>query len=112
MSLTATSWRVGAAPPGIAYRQAAADVKRRLRARELAGAELILSPPPEVAGYLVFEVLRWIPYIGPEWLRRMNPRAARAGVNFAVPLGDLTPRQREWLVERVGMRATGNLVPA
>ncbi len=79
-------------------RRATASLRRLVRARELPVSALILDPPRELERHLTWEVLLWLPNLGPERLRLLNARALRRGhVNLAAPLGALTERQREWL---------------
>jgi hypothetical protein len=51
---------------------------------------------------MTWEVLLWAPGIGRTRLRALNVRAMRDGhVNLAAPLGALTLRQRQWLIDRL-----------
>ncbi len=83
-------------------RAATAQLKSRLRRRELTLAEVLAHPPTEAGDVLTFEVLLWAPQFGRQRLRALNPRAVRHGhVNLATPLADLTARQRQWLAGEV-----------
>ncbi len=56
-------------------RAATAQLKSRLRRRELTLAEVLAHPPTEAT----FEVLLWAPQFGRQRLRALNPRAVRHG---------------------------------
>ena len=86
-------------------RGAVADLKARLRRREVTVSELVLDPPEDLHGYLTFEVLLWAPQFGRDRLRLLNARAIRQGeLNLANELGALTPRQRRWLSTQLAGR--------
>ncbi len=85
-----------------ARRCAVAELKGRLRRRELSLSELVLDPPPAARSYLLFEVLLWAPGFGRDRLRQLNRRALRGcELNLASPLGALTARQRRWLADQL-----------
>jgi hypothetical protein len=86
-------------------RTAVAELKARLRRRELTVTDLVLDPPAELHGYLLFDVLQWAPRYGRPKLRALDARAIRLGrLNLACGLGALTPRQRRWLADQLGGR--------
>lgn len=83
-------------------RTTVAELKRRLRRRELELCELLLDPPADVRGYLLFEVLLWAPGFGRDRLRALNARAIHGcELNLANPVGALTARQRRWLADQL-----------
>ena len=83
-------------------RTAVAELKARLRRRELTVTDLVLDPPAELRGYLLFDVLQWAPRYGRPKLRALNARAIRLGqLNLACELGALTARQRRWLADQI-----------
>src|SRR5450755_4314887 len=83
-------------------RSATATLKTRLRHHDITLREILYDPPPELHRHMTWEVLLWAPGIGRMRLRALNVRAMRDGhVNLAAPLGALTHRQREWLVDRL-----------
>jgi hypothetical protein len=86
-------------------RTAVAELKARLRRRELTLTDLVLDSPAELHGYLLFDVLQWAPRYGRPKLRALNARAIRLGqLNLACELGALTARQRRWLATQLGGR--------
>ena len=86
-------------------RSAVADLRQRLRRRELTLTELVLDPPAELERYLVFDVLQWAPRYGRPKLRALNARAIRLGqLNLASEVGALTERQRRWLADQLAGR--------
>jgi hypothetical protein len=83
-------------------RSATAELKTRLRLREISLREILDDPPQELHRHMTWEVLLWAPGIGRMRLRALNVRAMRDGhVNLAAPLGALTARQRQWLADRL-----------
>jgi hypothetical protein len=86
-----------------ARRSAVAELKARVRRGELTITEVVLDPPGDLRGYLLFEVLLWAPRVGRDTVRRLNGRALRrCELNLANELGALTDRQRRWLAEQLG----------
>ncbi len=83
-------------------RSETAELKTRLRRREITLREILEDPPEELERAMTWEVLLWAPGIGRTRLRALNIRAVREGhVNLAAPLGALTARQRSWLADRL-----------
>jgi hypothetical protein len=83
-------------------RSATATLKTRLRLRDITLRDILDDPPPELHRHMTWEVLLWAPGIGRTRLRALNVRAMRDGhVNLAAPLGALTLRQRQWLIDRL-----------
>ena len=86
-------------------RVAVSELKGRVRRHELTITELVLNPPDDLHGYLLFEVLLWAPRFGRDRLRALNARAIRrCELNLASPVGALTPRQRRWLADQLAGR--------
>ena len=76
-------------------RTAMAQLKRQLR-------QLLEQPPHEIHAQMTLDVLSWAPGVGRVRLQALNFRGARTGeVNLARPLGDLTVRQRQWLIRQL-----------
>ena len=83
-------------------RTAVAELKARLRRRELTLTDLVLDPPDELHGYLLFDVLQRAPRYGRRSCGPLNARAIRLGqLNLACELGALTARQRRWLADQL-----------
>ena len=83
-------------------RTAMAQLKRQLRHRTLTLRQLLEQPPPEILAQMTLDVLSWAPGVGRVRLQALNFRGARTGeVNLARPLGDLTVRQRQWLIRQL-----------
>ncbi len=83
-------------------RSATAELKTRLRDREISLREILDDPPVDLHRHMTWEVLLWAPGIGRKRLRALNVCAMRDGhVNLAAPVGALTLRQRQWLADRL-----------
>jgi hypothetical protein len=83
-------------------RTAMAQLKRQLRHRTITLRQLLEQPPPEIHAQMTLDVLSWAPGVGRVRLQTLNFRGARTGeVNLARPLGDLTVRQRQWLIRQL-----------
>lgn len=78
-----------------------ARIRRLLKAGELCPLQVIRTPPAPLLTMAVLDLLDVLPRVHRRKTRRLNPIAAEANVNLLTPLGELTTRQREWLVEQV-----------
>lgn len=87
-----------------------AERKKDVRAGRLTAAQLIFDPPWYFQDARVFEVIEWMPGVGRHKVRRLNAVAMQGRDDFGRPkfvvnlfatLGELTPRQRAWLVAQL-----------
>lgn len=81
-------------------RQALKQYRRDVRSGDLDPRD-VLRNPGHVDIIAVHEFLDWVPGFGERRLRKLNMVAARSGVNLFTPLGELSPRQREWLIAAI-----------
>lgn len=93
---------------GVAQSRAVRAERARLRERVYAGdvafADVLLDPPECMKTIRVDMALHWLVgrhEEGRARVARLNLRAAAENVNLLRSLGELTPRQREWLVEHL-----------
>lgn len=81
-------------------RSARLEIHEAMRRGELCPVELVRDPPALIAHRTVLDFLKHVPGIGPVKLRMLNARGgvATPAVNLLAPLGELSDRQREWLI--------------
>lgn len=81
--------------------------KARLRQDLAAGRieliDVLAEPPACIRAARVFEVIEDARGIGPTTIRRLNFRAASAGINLFRPVGELTPNHVQWLLGAIGL---------
>ncbi len=73
-------------------------LKRAIRDGTLSAAAVLRDPPWYMQSMPLHELLAEAPHVGPDKVRKLNMRAAWAGINLFRPLGETTERQRDWII--------------
>jgi hypothetical protein len=94
-----------------------AQLLRKVQGGDVAAADVLRDPPWFMQDVRVFELLEAMPYVGRTTTRRLNAKGMQQwpGVNLLAPLGELTERQRQWLIEQIpvlGRNETGRAAAA
>lgn len=80
---------------------ARSEVRRRIRSGEFTIPQVMASPPDELAGDLIPQVVMLAPMWGKARLEALGLAATRDGINLVVALGRATPDTRRWVAQNV-----------
>lgn len=108
--MTAVTQRVHALERANQVRMDRTKIKRDLGAGILEIDIVLTEKPAAVCRVPVYEILQWMPHVGPVRARKMIHDHAEAIVSESLPLGSLGPRSRERLTAQI-VRQLGTGVP-
>jgi hypothetical protein len=75
-----------------------AALRHQLQDGSVLPANVLRDPPWFTQDWRVFELLEACPGVGPHKIRYLNGRAHHEWVNLFAPIGELTERQKDWLI--------------
>lgn len=78
-----------------------AQLRQQVRSRVITARDILIAPPPEVSSLPVCDLLMWTPRLGLAIATRIT---TRAGVRLNRPVGNLTDRQRQALIDELDAR--------
>ena len=85
-----------------------------MRAGRITVEAVLRDPPYYLQAIRLFELLEAAPHVGRVKTRRLNMIGARQfpPINLLAPIGELSERQREWVVERLPALQSGRAIAA
>lgn len=91
----------------VIVRRQRAEIKRRIKSRDLSLAAALRLPISTIGDMAVYELLLSCPQFGHPRLAILNSYAILEGVNLFLPVVTLTERQRLWIVAGCATVARG-----